>query len=537
MKTILSFILILITFQLSAQETELSDRELVVQKDYNNKIYEVDPIFDFASIELRSRSPLDFRADSLSSIPFFTPDIDVSVKPITYKTIAEESSQRGFIKLDKGTTNPLHAQGAYSYIAPNYYTLNGRFEYDHRAQSEIEDGFVKRVEADVAMDYYLTKELKIDLGVNYNNTSAGLYGSQSLLADDYESGQTGFQEVNAQLGIGSFKTLPNIWNFGLSANLNDWWDDFKIGRERNIQTLAWVELQFNDKWSMDFRPRYETSLSKSYGDNNVVGGTMNIGFDSPAFYIAPGVRLDYFNQAARFWPDIDLRWRVSKNTEIDFRSLARTDILGTQYLSKQNTYLDLASFTVSNKEIRYEQNLSLIVDAHLSQQTKFRFQTSYAKVENGINYRQSVSDIRQFVLSNVDYQRMSIAVKIEHKVFDDLLSGNLSVQYDKFAEQTEILLYRPTLIIQPGISSSLFGDKLKLNLIGFISNPQNLEFIPIENTRAGWRKNISFDMTFLVSKNLDINFNADNIFDDRYDVWNGYTNFGRNLSGGLLLKF
>lgn len=520
-----------------AQDKNMKDRELVVQKEYNSSIYDVDPIFDFSSISLKPKAPLNFTEDSLSTISFLTPDIDISIKPVTYKTIADKSIHSGFLKLDKGLTNPIHAQGGYTLSANNYYNLTGRVDYDHRAQKENTDQYIKRLNVGVDMDYYLTKEIKIDLGIAYKNHSFGLYGSREILGNEDIGGQSGFQNIQAQIGIRTFKTLPSKWNFGLLTTLNDWRDKLEIGRERNIYTQGWAELQLDDKWSIDLRPDYNTSLSSAYNDAYILGGSLTIGFDADLFYLAPGLRLDYFDNSLNLWPDVDLRWKITKFTEIDLRSSVDSKILGAQQLSRENAYINFKDLTTQQKEIRYNRNLGLKVKSTINEDTEITLNAIYSKINNDLNYRLSPEDIRLFKPVSVDYERLRLMLTVDRSIWEQLLVAGLSLQYDKYAEQTSPLLYRPTLTVRPRLVSSLLEDKLVMELSGMISNPQNLEFIPMTNIVAGWRKNISFSFRLAVMDQLTVNFNADNIFDDEYDVWNGYSNFGRNLSGGFIFKF
>ena len=114
MKTTISILLtIFLISSVTSQDSGLEQRELLVEKEYSNEIYETNPIFDFASIIAPKSKPKVFD-DSLSRINLHTPDIDILVRPIGYETAAQTTNPAGFVKLDKGFLNPLHGQAGYT---------------------------------------------------------------------------------------------------------------------------------------------------------------------------------------------------------------------------------------------------------------------------------------------------------------------------------------------------------------------------------------------------------------------------------------
>ncbi len=537
MKTILSVLLTISCLHLFAQKSSLNDRELLVQKEYNNEIYDVNPIFNYASISVRSPSSMDFYKDSLSRISIYTPDVDVTIRPIVYKTLSEESGHQGFIKLDKGVINPIHTQAAYSYSAENYFNINASLDYDNRNEEKVNDKYVKTIDATLGMDYYLTKEIKTNIGVRFNRNTYGLYGSHELFDVEESTGNTGFQKITANIGMQSFNTFPSLWNFGIEGKLSSWQDEASTGIERNINTISWVSFRINDIWSMELKPQYKYAYSQTFGNKSILSGTFNLAFNEPGFYLKTGATLDYFNQEINLWPQVDLRWKVSSTTDIDIRSMSQAYIMGAQKITSINPYLSISELINHEKTISYNRNLSLKVSSTFIDNIKLEMNAAYLNAIHELNFIINPTDIRTFDYDAVDFERLRLGFALFNKLWDDQITIGLTVQYDKYAKATSTLFHRPTLMLMPSVQSNLFNNKIKMRLSALINNPQSLDNIPALNTESSWRYNLSYELSFRITDQLNIQLNADNIFDDEYQVWRGYDNFGRNLSGGLLFKF
>jgi len=235
MKTTIIILLfsVIATIQVGAQNSPTDDREIQVEKKYNNEIYEVEPIFDFASISTAPRRAITFTRDSLVGIAPYTPAVNISIRPVAYKNSPQERLHKGFVKLDKGTTNLYHGQGGYVYTAANYFNIKADASYDQWQDNNIRDQNIKEINGSLGMTYYLTNAIKADLQLGYNKNQYGLYGGQ-VEPTEATDAKHSYNNYSVQLGLNSFRSAPAKWNYGLTLGVDKWNDNNSDETENNF---------------------------------------------------------------------------------------------------------------------------------------------------------------------------------------------------------------------------------------------------------------------------------------------------------------
>lgn len=535
MKTTTTILLSILALSLFGQKPSLDNREILVKKEYNNEIYQSNPVFDYASIMVPERSHLNIKKDTLSTISAFTPDIDISIKPVAYKTLPDISGHKGFVKLDKGTLNPIYGQAGYAYTAPNYFNINAVVNYDNRNEKEVANKSITSKGADVSMQYYLTKETKTDLRVSYDRNNFGLYGMELFLIGSDAQNYNVYDRISANLGFQTFKSAPSHWNFRAHTMLSQWESVNSNHKERNITALGSVEYKFDDVWDFSITPQYQTSLSDAYGTGQILKGSAELAYNIRSFYAKVGVSANHFENQIRIWPSADIRWQVGHDTDIKIKSNSYATIWGGDNSSKINPYISSEALEGSERDYAFSRLLQMNVASNLNNDVAVDFGISYLNAIDDLNFIMHSEDTRQFDYSLISYERLRLKVDVTKKVGTALYTG-LQLQYDNYAKMSGMLYNRPTVVVVPHIETHLLNNKLTAGLKATINNPQAFQVdTPLKN-RSSWRKNLSFNLTYKVMDQLNINLNADNILEDTYQVWNGYNNFNRNLSGGILLK-
>ncbi len=535
MKTTTTILLSFLVLSLFGQKPSLDSREILVKKEYNNEIYQSNPVFDYASIMVPERSHLNMKKDTLSTISAFTPDIDISIKPVAYKTLPDISGHKGFVKLDKGTLNPIYGQAGYAYTAPNYFNINAVINYDKRDEKAVTNKSLSSKGLDVSMQYYLTKETKTDLRVSYDRNEFGLYGYELYPVGSEGRNVNAYDRISANFGFQTFKSAPNHWNFRLHTMLSEWDALNTNNQERNIGAIGTIEYKVNDEWDFSITPQYQTSLSDTYGNGQILKGSANIAYNIRSFYANVGVSVNHFNDQTRIWPSADLRWQVGHDTDIKIKSQAYATIWGGDNVSKINSYISSTALLGDTRDYSFNRLLQMNVASDLNHDVSVDFGISYLNATDDLNFVMNGTDARQFDYNLVDYERLRVNVDVTKTIWPELRTG-LKVQYDNFAKMSSDLYHRPTVVLVPHVEAKLLNNKLTAGLQATINNPQSFEVVTPLKNQSGWRKNLSFNLTYKVLDRLNVNFNADNILGDTYQVWSGYDNFNRNLSGGILLK-
>lgn len=536
MKTIIQILIAFLPLGLIGQDTKLDKREILVEKEYDNTIYESNPIFNYASINVPRGSRMKLSFDSLSSINYNTPDIDISIRPVAYKSLTKQEGHKGFIKLDKGTVNPLHAQGGYVFSAPNYFNLSGNFKYDKRNDQRTMNMMTQTAGGSLDLDYYLTKSLKTSFSVGYDQDKFGLYGAQNIMTDLEEGENHSFQLVQINLGLETFNVSPKPWNFAFWGHINEWKQEEINEKENNIDLLGKVDFKISEKWSILAAPSFKTSLNNRINDTQVLTGNLQVAFNTSNFFAKVGAVTNYFNDNVNIWPDLDVRWNLGHHTALNITSTATANIQNGQYLSSFNPYAAIDLVREDFGRVALQKNARVEVASNINESSRVNFVASFLDATDDLNFKRAGTRPNTFDVENVDYQRLRVGVGYTYQV-NDLLQAGLQIQHDNYAEATSTLFNRPTLTITPNVNVTLLDNKLNIGVNGYINNPQQFDVYPALSIESGWRKNLSFEVKYRLLKNLNLYFNADNVIDDDYQVWNGYNNFGRNLSGGAMFKF
>ena len=533
MKTTCNIILaFLISLSLIAQQSEMKERELLVEKEYSNEIYETNPLFDYASILTPTRSA-KLTTDSLSKINIFTPDMDIQIRPIAFETSSIPSGPQGFLKLDKGQMNPIHGQAGYVYSSPNYFNLSGLFNYDQRKDNRVEDKTVRMISGKISSDYYITNELKSELELEYVQNEYGLFGHPTLEFPEELISQNQFSTMRGRIGLETFNSAPQKWNFGLHTTLSNWTDANSDSAERNILASGRIIYVMSDKWGIYLAPSYQNSNSDVSGDAEVITSSLRFTYNDKNFYTRAGVKADHFNEDWIIWPDVDLRWNINPETVINLRSVTESLILGNEFVTSVNPYIN----SQIDKYIRFFRHIDADISSTLANDLNFNIQIGYLKASNDMNFNAQISDIRRFDVTPVDYERLRFVVSVDKELIEGEVKAGMAIRYDNYAQMSSTLLYRPTFAIMPFIEVDVINDKVDFDISALINNPQEMNEIPAANTMSDWRYDLNASLKIYLSDMLNINLNADNILNNSYEVWSGYDNFGRNLSGGILVKF
>ena len=541
MKILISLLwLVIISSPLFAQTGVNKDRELQVEKNYNNEIYAVHPVFDFANINVPETSPVSIGLDSMAGAPSFTPDLDLLVKPIAYKSNLSNTGHNGMIKFDKGTVNPWHAQGGYVYSSPNYFMIHASGEYDNWEQSLISDQHITEGIANIGATYYIASDLKASIDVNYKNQQYGLYARQE---DNAEAlGNTNhYSTVGINLGVQTFRTLPSKWNMGLSIKATKWYEKNTDRIEKNVEITPHLQYKASNKLTLKTTPTYSLSQSEILKSAYYFSNTLQGELDYKKSNIILGINTTYYEKAVSIWPVANVAWRITDTDQLTLNTAQDVRINSAQYVSGFNPYADLNSLPIANstneasKDFYRDRNMSLMYHSGRIPNWSITAGAAYHMIDGDQNFGLNNTE-QKFDIERVDYNLIQAQLGVEYTVLDNVIKLGLDLFYNKYQNDGNSLFHRPDWIVTPTIHSSLLDNKLGLTLSSRINTPQLLTIENEVDVKSSWRTNISFQAKYQIIKRINIYLNADNILNDTYQQWNGYNNFGRNLSAGILIK-
>lgn len=539
--TIIPIFLVVMTSSIAAQSEVTKDRELHVEKNYNNEIYAVHPIFDFANIHVASPQPtVQLSNDSMVGAPEYTPNINLQIRPIVYTSPTSPKGHKGMIKIDKGTINPWHVQTGYVYNSPNYFTIYGSGNYDKWQQSEVLDQHATDITGSIGATYYLTSESKISLDVKYNNRKYGLYARQDKHSEP-QGLYNHFKDFGVRLGIETFRTMPSQWNYRMQIKVQNWNENILNGKETNIDAQPYVEFKVSNKYKLWATPTYSISKSEKYNNGALFQNILASTLDFSAARISVGVNMTHYSDNWSIWPSAHIDWQISNNQQFILRATQEVNILTGAGTSTINPLIDLQSLADLSSHIdnfkRYQRTRAIEAEytADILTDLTLSLMTQYKMVQGDLNYH--LLDVgKSLALSQVDYDQLHIGIQGRFKLLNGNAQVAMGVEYNRFENESLPLLHRPTWIFTPEASALLLNHKLELNLNTAINTPQLLSINNGEEIQSRWRTNIGIAAKYEIMPKINAYINADNIIDTDYQVWDGYNNFGRNLSVGVLIK-
>ena len=528
MKTYLLLIAALFTMNtLFGQSIE--DKEILVEKNYSNEIYQVDPLFSFRDIHLPKKEKLYFSTDSISYLDQFETQIDVSVKPVKMGTDAPESLKKGFIKADKGNLNTLSLQGAYNYIVENYYTIHGELSYDDWDDKSRTDKSIERFNAKLHGTYYIHNDLKATLSTWADRSQFGLYGAQE--GSPLESMQDNtYSQFGVNLGIESFSVFPSRWNYGAQIEYTN--NNSEIGNKEFDQVLSIdgnLQYKVSKTYSLTIQPEATWNFNSSE-TVQMINGAIYGSINNQQFALDLGVALTHDQNTTYFWPKTELRIPFSERFDLYASTDNQMSIWNIRNAYLANPYLNMASIDYSSQNRRTAEvgTRFLKWDNH-----EFIISVNFQDVINDLNFDQLNTTTGQFEFGYVDYKAIAVNLKWNKPIWTNQIKFSIKSGYTYFFAETSTLYNRPAFYISPGVSASILNKNLKLSLEGLIGSPPDFNSSVVQGS---WRKNVSASVSYEVFDRLKVNLNADNILNDGYMIWEGYDIFGRNLSAGILVK-
>jgi len=498
MKTSLTILALAASIVLTAQSS-LDKRELLVEKQYSEEIYQVNPIFDYASINVPRKVSSEINNDSLVRISPFTPDLNVSIRPLAYQSNEIAKTHRGFLKADKGTLNPFYAQGGYTYSAPNYFNLTATGGYDKRQENITEDKHIQQFGGQVAVDYYLNKEIKTDVSISYNKRSYGLYSA----LDERRGEETVYDNIGVALGIQSFKTTPDHWNFRTHFEFDQWSGQEADLTDRSFHTIGQVTYMIDDTWDIAITPEVRALTSDAFGQTESLHGSLQVAYDITRLYAKAGVKLDRFGGQTFLWPDVDIRWKSGHGVDIFLRSNTQTHIWGGKYLSDFNPYTSFTALS-DKRPIGFQRGFEAAVKADLPREFDVTFSASFTDASDDPNFIATATDMRRFDVEQIDYQRLSLTVDVSRPFWDDMLSTGLRVKYNRYDVKEGELLNRPLFVASPRITTSLLQDKLTFGIEGLFHSPVTYAVLQEADLTSGWRTQLSAGLSYKVFDRLSM---------------------------------
>lgn len=509
----------------------LESNKLKVSKDLTANLQYIDPVFNTKNIELLNLQS-DVSADSLIGTVPIIPSLDLSIQPLKYMKDVKPAGYSGFVKSHIGHLTPLFVQGVYSYNLDNFFSVTLGGKYDNLNESVIHSKFIKKSDGFLNAKYYINKDLYTAISISHDNTSYGLFGFNDTPSGDLNESND-YLRTDLSVGIQSFNLTQSKFNFGLNLGLNLFSTLNNEVHEKLININSKFDLNFSKNFGLSLIPGIQY-FNSNLNSINSFSSILQARFLNKTWSSELGISAIYVEEEFNLFPQINAQIQLSSNQKLHLLANQSIETLGIGSISKMNPYI---SPTQNKREIAYSQRVTASFSNVMSEKHDLVFDLEWNNSKNALNFFNSESTDKTFDISYIDFKTLVFGLTYNYTLIEEIVSFSFQSRYNHYYNNSAHLLHRPKFEINPYVVLSTRNRKLEFRTGIKLNSGQEIALIPYEKTRTGYRKNIDAEIKYKLARQIVVYFNGDNLLNDSYQVLNGYSQFGRNLSGGILVKF
>lgn len=530
MKTAIYIISILFIAQIICSQS-IKDNQIEVMKEFNSEIYSAVPLLTELKYDIPRRQNLVLTKDSLLHHYDHKIDLTTDVQPIAYQYQKSSPPVTNFIQLNKGTLNNWMGELAVSKVKDNYYSLDLYGNFDQWSNPSIIDQYTQSINGRLGLKYYLSDQLTGRLTIGGLKNDFGQYAfntSETTTTRDTIS----LNSYHGNFEIESFRTGSKAFNYALSGEYRE--TNLIDGQSETLLIAKpKISLNMGPKWYLQTNASYTQGMYKDDISSYALSGEFKLNYNTERLSQAIGINYIAYEDASSIFPIINTNYWVNDDLFLALR--VHQDII---YQGAYSTLMKVPYVNADNINLAPAVNrtIAIAVSNRFNSKLTLALEASYQKRMNDQNFSNNADNLSSFDISLIDYNVLKFSTGLSYDQ-NEFLSAGMNLEYSKF-ETDETLYHRPLFALSPYVSLSAMNEKLKINLQGNFNTKQDL--YTDQDARiiqSGIRKNVSFAVNYGVTKNIAIRLNGDNIFNDDFQALGGYQVFGRNLSGGIVIKF
>ncbi len=528
-----TYILLISTLlYLNGAAQNIDDNNLQVVKDFSKDLYKAEPIYIDIHHEISENGPVDKSREALLSMDTYEPSITLDIEPIAYEAINDNSGKTGFLRLNKGTTNPWSGEAYVGHQVDNYFHIFGHIAYDQWRENDISNKYLSDLNGQIGMKYYINDHLMSTIRVQGGGRTYGNYRYNHKVINQ-EINEIAYDDFDLKIDIASFNDRSTDWNVNAVIELNN-------TNTASIKENLWsfssaVQKGLNDNWSVAIQSYAQLSSNYNFDNLTNISNTLSFQHRNEKWTGSIGANHTYWQNNHKVIPTLSATIYPNKQTRIAINLDQQVDYLGLQQISQINPYTDF--MFMESPMSRLTQKAEIAVNTDIAKVWTLNVSGSLARVYDDANYV-SESEMTLMDISSVDYQIASGIINLDYR-YSDYLDFGLSSTYRHYISDDGVILYhRPTLEFCPMATIHTKDDKISASLSANINTGQNLRHSELQGVvKSGIRKELSFNAKYSPTNTFSINVSAENILNDDYEVLDGYQVFGRNLSAGLVWAF
>lgn len=554
MKNIFTLLLLGIPFLLSAQDTLITESDTIIT---NTGIIEVDQVEVIKAFEanlidakkvalkpkLKAVVPSEKSYDyDITIVPLKIEYPDPIIKPLAMNPDPEKPTKNFFARLGYGDLKSPYADISYFHQKGDEYELYVSGHY-YGAEDSDEVLYRKFYESDLTINFgYRMGEnhkLSVDMTGGYDlrnlYDTVFIHSPEPLLEEDIKRN---ILKTKARIGVSNIEQTEGNFNYGvgLTTQLIQFKGDLE-STENGFELDMFVNNQLSENFSLFIE------ADGAFNDITFPSGESN---QRKAVSVNPGLRFEAGNFQLAAAADIFID---------DFQTSPFVDIKASYSLLESGLQIYAGANQVAIPNTLWNHYLNNpfvsgsipINKTSLSKQffgglagkikdfVSFNFMAGYANIKDQYYY-DDVALLRLWV-RHTDMTNIFINGNIEFNLTKNITIGANASQNFYSPEELEILPNTPEYKYSGYTRINILDNKLvftsDLNLMDQISYIDNMGTIISGNSQI----DLSVGVDFFVTDNIGLWVRGNNLLDREYLRFSNYPEFGRNLLGGLLVKF
>lgn len=467
---------------------------------------------------------------------------DPVIKPLAMNPDPDKAHSKFYARLGYGDLKSPYADLSYHGQRGDEfdYTISGHF-YGADDSETIKFRKFYESELNINVGYRLGEnhKLSVDLGGGYDlrNLYDTVFVENPEILNEDEV-KRNILKTQARVSIGNIEPTEANFNYGLglSGQLLEFKNNLEYS-EKGFGLDLFVDNKISSSLSLFVKGEGALhSISYASGGNR----------DRKAFTANPGLQLSIGNfqldaaadifiddQQTSPFADIKASYSLLDNSLQIYAGVDQVVIANTLWNHYDNNpfvsgFVEIDKTTLSKQ---FYGGLS----GKLRDFLTFNFMGGYAQVKDQFYY-DNLAIFRLFV-KHTDMTNIFLNANIEFNLIKNVsLGANVSQNFYS-PEDIDILPNMPEFKYSGYSKIKLFSDKLiisaDLNLMDKISYIDQSAANQLGNSQIDF----SMGVDFFVTDNIGLWVRGNNLLDREYLRFNNYPEFGRNLLGGLLVKF
>jgi hypothetical protein len=552
-KTLIYITLAFSAFQVSAQDTLITERDTVITNTDKIEVDQVEVIKAFeakltdakrisVAPKVKAIVPIEKTYNyDITIVPVDIAYPDPVIKPLAMNSDAPKNVDHFFTRLGYGDLNSPYADASYQYIKGDEYDLIVDAHYYGADDSkEIDNRLFYESSINVKLGYRIGENNKLSLGLLGNSDFRNLYDTLfARTVSDIENIKRDILNVGADIAYQNIETTGGGFDYKVYLNggrisMSDRLDASEIRFGAGLNT----QKRFSDKFSLilDADASFY-NLDFSASDTTI----------QKMVTIKPGLQFSIGSFTMRALADIFIDNNgsnpfIEAEANLSIMDNSLQIYVGVDQKIEVNSLANKYSNNPFVSPLATEQRNTIAkqfyggVRGKMKDFLTFNFSAGYEDIRdqrfdrnnNGVLMRQTFDNMKNvFINANLEFkvnEKLTVGGIVNQNFFDpETLENAINMSAYSYNAYSKISLLNKKLVVRADIN---LADKI------FWKKPISEELI------AGNKQlDLCIGVDYYFTKNIGLWVRGNNLLDREYLKYHYYPGFGRNLLGGITVRF